>query len=266
MRIEFSEIDYYVQHYEPKRNAWYQPYCAEDKISPTRQEVVLRLCKEICYYEDFPLWNHDLTAYLFPYHQKLSNKVTLMPVVGSGKYFDAKLLQHKNKVYLLVDLLNIADYTNSVLEMCYILHNICHVYMHRYLINQYYEKPETYNQQLEYRFFCEGIVQYLSWNQDVAKYRLKEARYIHRKKDAFYTLNNALEMRDPAVQEQILKMLENLDLWQRFPDVAGMFYCDRLYQKGGKQRLKEYIDKGFKGSIAVMLETEFAEIKKEISR
>lgn len=255
MHIEMSEVDYYVNESEQKKDAWYQPFCGVEVISPTRKEVVLRLCREVYYYENFPLWNHALTVYLFPYCRTLINQIVMLPIVGSGKHFDAKVLEHNGKDYLVVDLLNIADYTSSVKEMCYILHNLCHVHLLRYYMSHAYEKPIAYIPQLEYRFFCEGLIQYLSWNEDAAVYRLKEARYIHRKKDAFYTLNKAFEIKEKQFREQILVMLEKLDLWQRFTDVAGMFYCDFLYQSGGKRRLKEYVDAGFEGSVTTLIET-----------
>lgn len=258
MIIDFSEIEYYVKHHEQRKNAWYRPYCGEDEISPTRQEVVLRLCKETESYERFPVWNHDLVLYVFPFYKQFNHHVILLPIVGSGKYFDAKMLQYRKKDYLIIDLLNVADYTTSVLEMCYILHNLCHIHMHRYMMSKYFEAPKTFYEQLEYRFFCEGLIQYLSWNQNAANYRLKEARYIQRKKDALDILDKALKMREETIQKQILRMLETLELWQRFPDVAGMFYCDYLFQKGGASLLKAYANAGYKGSLEAMFKTDFA--------
>lgn len=254
MYIELSEVDYYVKESEQKKDAWYQPFCGVEAISPTRKEVVLRLCKEVCCYEKFPLWNHDLIVYLFPYCSTMIDQIVMLPIVGSGKHFDAKVLTHDGTDYLVVDLLNIADYTSSVMEMCYILHNLCHVHLLRYYLNHAYKKPMAYIPQLEYRFFCEGLIQYLSWNENVTEYRLKEARYVHRKKDAFYTLNKAFEIKEKQFREQILYMLDKLDLWQRFTDIAGMFYCDCLYQAGGKRRIKEYVDAGFEGSVTALIE------------
>lgn len=245
MRIELGEIDYYVKHHESRQNAWYLPYCQESRISPTRQEVVQRLCRELCRYQNYPLWNKELVESLFTNYQTLTDKLVVLPVVGSETYFDANIVTHQDNDYLIVDLLNIADYTSSVNEMCYILHNLCHVHILRYLFQQRYEVPSTYAGQLGYRFFTEGFVQYLSWNEDVRKYRMNDARYMGRKKEAWHMLKAALHIEGPRIQEQVLLMLSRLDLWERFPDVAGMFYCDQNFQEGGAKQLKRYFDAGF---------------------
>lgn len=260
MRIELNEIEYYVKHHEAKQNTWYRPYCQEAVISPTRQEIVLRLSQEINYYQNFPLWNHDLIEQLFPKYHQLTDNLIIMPVVGSEKYFDAKILKHKENDYLVIDLLNIADYTTSVNQMCYILHNLCHVNILRYILSHAYEMPKSYYEQMEYRFFCEGLVQYLSWNHDVREYRLREARYLPRKKEAIRTLNAALQVEGVQIQNQILGLLNRLDLWQRFPDAAGLFYCDYNFQTGGFKQLKQYVAAGVTGSIQAMQETDLGKI------
>lgn len=254
MRFEFSEIDYYVKNHEAKKHTWYQPYCQTAEISPTRQEVVLRLCQELSLYQRYPLWNHDVVTYLFPHHKLLTKDVIIMPVVGSEKFFDAKILQHNGEDYLIIDLLNVADYTSSVKEMRYILHNLCHIHLLRYVINNTFEIPQGYFEQLEYRFFSEGLTQYLSWNEDVRLYRLSEPRYLPRKKEAFRMLSSALCVEGGRIQAQILQLLDRLDLWQRFPDAAGMFYCEYLFQKNGVKPLKDYVLEGY-GDIFEVLQT-----------
>ena len=259
MRFEFSEIDYYVKNHEAKKHTWYQPYCQRSEISPTRQEVVMHLCQELSMYRRYPLWNHDVVTFLFPHHHLITKDVIIMPVVGSEKFFDAKILPHEDEDYLIIDLLNVADYTTSVKEMRYILHNLCHVHLLRYVINNTYEMPQGYYEELEYRFFCEGLTQYLSWNEDVRLYRLSEPRYLTRRKEAFRSLTAAVHVEGEKIQTQILQLMNRLDLWQRFPEIAGMFYCEYLFQTEGVRLLKDYVMDGYDGVLDAMLEKESEE-------
>lgn len=243
MYIEMREINQYINRQQTDAEHWYERYCGKaDFIADNRQEVCLRLFEECERYRDFPLWNQALVITLFPYIRAALKDLILMPIVGSDARFDAAVVTHEQQVYLLVDLLNVADYTQSVKQMCYILHNLCHIHLLRYVLEQHFTAEEGYLNQLEHRFFCEGLIQYLSWNENHRQYQWQKEQYEKRKEQAFEMLYAAMQSTDETLQDKILQLLKQASLWNRFTDIAGMFYCDDLYHENGIEALQRYVN------------------------
>lgn len=248
MEIRTDVIQAYLQGEIPDGNSWFYAYTGGTApISAARQEVCTRLCEECLAYRKFPIWNGELITALFPNHDKWLNEVVFLPIVGSRRTFDASLIIHDNRPFLLIDLLNIADYTQSVKEMCYILHNLCHIQLLRYLFHQRLPVPIDPEEQLNYRFFCEGWILYLAWNENIREYKFHTSAYNAIKPKVFRLLYRALTAETPQIQ-RILQALDQVDLWDRFPDIAGMFFCDDVFQHQGLPGLQAYFASGWKYS------------------
>ena len=248
MEICTDVIQSYLQGKIPMTNSWFYAYTnGVTSIAATRQEVCARLLEECENYRDFPLWNHDLITALFMDYDHRLREVVLLPIVGSHPNFDAAVIEHKGKFFLLIDLLNIADYTQSVKEMCYILHNLCHIHLLRYLFLQRFPKPTQSLSLLNYRFFCEGFLLYLAWNEDITSYVFHTPTYHSIKQKSFQHLYQALLMEETK-RKQLLQVLNHVDLWDRFPDIAGMFFCDDVFHRQGTDGLRTYFSFGWQDS------------------
>jgi len=250
MTLDFETIAAYQNHQMPDPNAWYyQKMNGPAPVSQHRQEICAALCRELSCYDAFPLWNKELITLLFNDLSALLSDFILKPIIGSHPSLDAAVTFHEQHPYLLIDLLNIADYTQSVKEMTYILHNLCHMHILRYLFQQRCSKPHSYIEQLEYRFFVEGTILYLAWNDDYHHYVFAKKAYQARRMHAFALMEKAMQVRDEKTQQMILTTLETADLWNRFSDVAGMLTCDELLQSGNTDAFLCYVSQGYSGSF-----------------
>lgn len=248
--IDTSCIDAYLKRILPDQDAWYYKQIGGyHPVSDQRQEVCDYLCKELMQYESFPVWNRELTRFLFQDVAEMLQGLTIMPIIGSAPYLDAGIISHHEKPVLWIDLLHIADYTQRVKEMCYILHNLCHMHLLRYMMGKCFSMPSDYHKLLAYRFFTEGFVLYLSWNEDHSRYVFDAPAYAKRKQRAFAMMEAAQHIEEADLQKQILHTLTNGDLWDRFPDVAGMFFCAALYQEDGIHGLADYFAQGWEVMI-----------------
>lgn len=255
MKIFTDVIDAYMNNKIPKADSWFYAYTNQTApIASTRQEVCDRLLEECLMYRDFPLWNREIITTLFPDCDSLLEEIILMPIIGAHKSFDAALIEHENRWYLVLDLLNIADYTQSVKKMCYILHNLCHMELLRRLFQRCFPKPEESLAQLNYRFFVEGFVLYLAWNEAVSAYVFHTSAYASIKQKSFQFLYQSLNS-EAAQRQRILSALDRVGLWDRFPDIAGMFFCDDVYRRQGVEGLKAYFSLGWEDSAARLFST-----------
>lgn len=245
MKLDVQMITPYLQKQTlPENHHWIYQYTNGTKeILPHRQEIVITLLNELAKYPDrFPLFNHDLICELCFDTLPLLEDITLLPIVGSHASFDNRIIQHNGKTYLLIDLLNVADYTPIVKQMTYILHNMMHVTILQYLIKV--RKPTTYIEQLEAMFFIDGFVQYLAWNVDCAAYNFQSETYAKRKEQSFQLLYRAVQVTDSNLQMQILKQLSTTDLWNTFPLACGIFFLDDFYHKEHEKGLCDYFAHG----------------------
>lgn len=245
MFIDTGVIDAYLRHEMPSEDAWfYDKVGGYHPVDAHRQEVCAYLSEALRQYRQFPIWNRTLILSLLPNLSQITDTVSIMPIIASDTNFDAGIVTHEGKPYLLIDLLHIADYTSSVKQMCYILHNLCHMHLLRYALTQTIKQPSDFQAYLRYRFFSEGWILYLSWNEDYQHYALHSATYTTRKKRAFALMDAALQVEEDTIRQTILHTLKHADLWDRFCDVAGMFFCDSVYRTQQTQGLIAYFNQG----------------------
>ena len=243
MYVQTDVIDAYMQERKiPDKNAWFYQYTNGCHIVfDNRQEVCQALLSECKRYDAFPLWNSTLAHAL---HIDACDDIILYPVIGTQPSFDCRIVHHHQKTYLLVDLLHIADHTKTLKQMCYVLHHLCHQNLFKEKLYAMYPKPNTFHEQLSLRFFVEGIALYLSWNENHGSYVFQSKQYDTKKERAFVLLFQAYEVKETSLQNMILQGLKHSDLWSRFPDIAGMFYLDDLYQEQGDKGIRLYFEQG----------------------
>lgn len=251
MIIDTSLIDAYCNFgIQPNPNSWFYPYCGGYvKAADNRQEVCAALLEECQKYATFPLWNRSLALRLFPNCQKELESLILFPIIGTNPQFDCNIQSYESHTYLLIDLLHIADYTQSVKEMSYILHNLCHLALYQYVMNNSQDAPKTYMETLEHLFFIHGYAQYLAWNESHEQYVFQNPNYTKKKERAFLLLEKAIQVEDVSLQREILHQLDHASLWDRFPEIAGMFFLDDVNRIYGEDGIVDFYQQGMQNCL-----------------
>lgn len=213
-------------------------------IEDYRQEVCLALCDALLpYQKKFPLWNYDMIATLFHEDLMICKDITLLPIVGAHADFDCELIQYHGTLTLVLDLLNIANYTNVLKEMEYIVHNLIHKTLIRYLLTNRFSKPVDYRAQLLHRCFVQGGSQFLAW-RDGLEPVFVQPQYQEKYERSTLLLEKACQVEDSSIQAQILTTLETCDLWNDFATCYGMFTFAQTYQKEKEKGLYEVFIQG----------------------
>lgn len=242
MNVKTEIIDAYIKHKtKPDIDAWF--YHATKGTGPLldhRQEVCKALLDECIKYKEFPLWNQALLCKIFPKIQTQLDKVILYPIIGTHEDFDICIKAYENNTYVLIDLLHIADHCETVKQMIYLLHHLIHEQVLRYYFSLHQPKQRSYLEALEHRFYYEGLVQYMAWNEDHTQYVFQNPSYQQKKEKAFALLYQAMQIEDIKSQTMVLELLDTAEFWDRFPEIAGLFFLDDFYHEYGDQAFIDY--------------------------
>lgn len=250
MILKDSIIQAYLQH-KPIHTA--QDYTLlQNLTTPDRnrieivQELYHRLMKSL---HAFPIFNKDLWNALFPTWKETLKDVYILPVVGltTSIYPIQKI---DGKTYIVIDLIQTANYTRIVSQMEYLLQNLLMTSLAELCIqHDYPNQPSTYLQSLDTMFFKEGLKTYLSWNKDCKFYVFQNEKYLKRKELTFAILLEAVNVTDKTTQQNILNHIQQADFWNQFPIIAGLFYFDDQYQDNDIQGIIQTYRKGPNGII-----------------
>ena len=187
----------------PQDEDIYQYTHGKRVVQTNRQEVCESLYKEIIQYEtSFPLWNTNVYHATFSQTLQSLDDITIIPIVGAQADFDCEVVMIEQKPNLIIDLLNIADYTTIVSEMKYILHNQIHLKLTRYLLQQSYPQPKNYQEELAYRFFVCGLSQFLAWRDGIHQ-AFQNQQYESKKQQSLMLFQKATSITDKKLQAQI---------------------------------------------------------------
>ena len=63
---------------------------------------------------------------------------------------------------------------------------------------------------------------------------------------AFYLYHSALHyLTEEQERQMFLRIIRKVELWERYPDIAGLFFVDALMREEGIESLKEYVKAGW---------------------
>lgn len=208
-----------------------------------RKDVVQELQSQLeTIIEEFPVFNHELWKVLFKENHPLLEKIILLPVVGTS---GNRVYKTEDHVYILIDLIHIADFTPIVSQMVYIMQNYLTKEISKLCIyHDYPLESKHYQDILDYFTFCHGLSNYLAWNEHVKDYRFYTDKYEPYKEKAFGSLAGACDIENKAMQHKILIAATSGDLWSQFPSAAGMFYFDDIYREFGQKGIQVIYKKG----------------------
>lgn len=213
------------------------------KPDPMRKEVVKELTNRLTQIvEAFPTFNPAIWNVLFQDTQDITDDIIIVPVAGTKGHCMIK----EDHLYILVDLIQIADMTPIVSQMCYVMQNYLHQEIAQLCIRQHYPfTAQSYHEMLDYFTFTNGLANYIAWNESAHLYKFQTEKYDPYKEKAFGMLYSAIEVENKALQHKVLSSATHGDFWNQFPGVAGMFYINDLYQEFGVKGLQSLFQTGW---------------------
>lgn len=256
MNYETSIIQAYLDDKDltKEANSW---MLAQYEIpDPMRKDIVRELTSQLeIITEEFPTFNTPLWNILFPQMDIVTDKITIVPLVGCKKA--GNRIEHKDgQIYFFIDLIYIADMTRIVSQMLYILQNYLTFEIAKLCIHQDYPlQSKKYMDILDHLTFTNGLATFLSWNKDCSQYKFHTEKYEPRKEQAFGMLASAMEIENKALQHKILLAAISNDFWKQFPSVAGLFYFDDVYRDIGKEGISLLYRHGPKNFIHTIFHT-----------
>lgn len=245
MILKDSIIQAYLQHIPINTAKHYSLLQNLTTPDDNRIEIVKELYHRLIeMLEQFPIFNQELWNALFPDWKTILKDVCILPVVGLTSSIEPIQIID-NTTYIVIDLIQTANYTRIVSQMEYLLQNLLMNSFSEICINAYYPlKPNNYIQTLDHIFFKEGLKTYLSWNKDCNQYVFQDEKYIKRKELTFAFLYDAIHIEDKNIQKNILQHIKKANFWDQFPLIAGLFFFDDVYQKEGIEGITSIYQKG----------------------
>lgn len=201
---------------------------------PMRKDIVQELNTQLeNVIDEFPTFNKELFTSLFPDYKKQLDRVCVMAVVGTIRN---RIVETEEHLYIIIDLIHIANYTRIVSQMTYIIQNYLSFELSKYLIHlRFPVHSRNYLSLLNHFAFTNGLANYLAWNVSCDTYKFSTEKYETHKERAFGLLAQAMEVETKTLQHKILTYAVSQDFWEQFPSVAGMFYFDDIYHELGKE-------------------------------
>ncbi|MEF9967241.1 MAG: hypothetical protein RR766_01920 [Longicatena sp.] len=208
-----------------------------------RKDVVKEVSTQIQAISDkFPIFNSDLWNSLF-IDTSFLDTISICPMVGGNKI--GYQIHKDDKIYLFIDVIQVANCTRVVSQMMYIIKNFISLEVTKIGIHQYYPmKLKEYLDILDYLTFANGLANFLAWNEDCNTYSFHTDKYEVHKEKAFGMLAQAIEVDNKVVQHKLLLCAKSPILWDRFASVAGMFYIHDIYQEQGTEGIVSLFNEG----------------------
>ncbi len=199
---------------------------------------------------DFTPKNSDIIKKLFPYFDEIADSYTIMLVVGFPDPYDAMVLKHDGKEYMVFDLIQFG--INSLNEdySCHkvLTHELIHMCLHKR-----YPVPRglSYIDDLNYKAFDEGFAHALTYPKDISKFKFDVflEDKLHNVSD---TLTLAIKETDPLRQAIYSKSADTGDYWDKFASIAGKLYIlknlnnvEEIYRNGWSDYVNKILNCGF---------------------
>lgn len=256
MEIQTQVVDSYLndEAIHTKERGWlFSDFTQPD---PSRKEVVAELKRRVLESADhFPTFNSALYLMLFPHLDEVLEECRIVLVVGSPASIYS--LTHEGVRYLVIDLLQVANMTRIVSQMMYVIANGINFEIAKQCILKDYPAPHAahdYHALLNRRCFIEGLATYLAWSSNIEQYRFFTEKYNPYKEKAFALLHQAFYTQNQLTRKKILTALPQLDFWNQFPTIAGMFYFDDVFLAHGKKAIKAVYDLGWRHFIQTIFQ------------
>ena len=206
--------------------------------NPKNREWVAKLYEKIRnQIKHFIPRNKNEVRWLFPQFDRIASNYTILLVVGFPDPYDAMVLEHNGKAYMVFDLV---QFQEDSLKEDYSCHKVLtHELIHLCLMEDYPVSYEmSYFEDLNYTAFNEGFAHALTYVENI--YDFVFDGFLEEKfKNAKHTLRAALAETDKQKQKNYSRMADTGAYWDKFASIAGKLYLlrhiddmKRIYQEG----------------------------------
>ena len=184
--------------------------------------------------------NESVVRSLIPEFESIAREYTIMLVVGFPDPYDAMVLEHDGKEYLVFDLVQFGSESLSDEYSCHrvLTHELIHMCLHRMFP---IPKDPSYIEELDYTTFNEGFAHALPYSDDWASFELngfmREKYNESRRK-----LSGALQETDAARQKECRLSADEGDYWDKYASIGG-----KLYLLRHKEDIAQILRSGWRG-------------------
>jgi len=229
MIIDDSIILKYINGESPETycNSWIYSAIGRgytfDAPDSSNREWVFELYKRLkLQINDYIPRNAKLVSKLFPDFDSLVKSYTIMLVVGFPDPYDAMVLEHDGKEYMVFDLI---QFGKDALSQEYSCHKVLtHELLHMCLHNKYPKLDNlSYKDELSYTAFDEGFAHAVSYPEDINNFTFNpflEEKYIISKEK----MKEAIQEIDPEKQAEYRFSADTGDYWDKFASICGKLY------------------------------------------
>lgn len=172
--------------------------------------------------EHFIPRNGAIVKQLFPQFDRLAAEYTILLIVGLPDPYDAMVLEHDGKAYMIFDLI---QFKEAALSKNYSCHRVLtHELIHICLMEDYpvpYDMP--YVDKLSYTAFNEGFAHALTYPEDISCFVFDEF-LCDKFEAAKRVLLAAMIEKDKDKQAVYLRNADTGDYWDKFAAMAGKLY------------------------------------------
>lgn len=166
--------------------------------------------------------NSEAVKMLFPDFDKIASGYTIMLVVGFPDPYDAMVLEHNGKEYMVFDLIQFGKDSLNEDYSCHrvLTHELIHMCLHKY-----YPVPNnpSYIDYLNYTAFDEGFAHALSYPEDISSFIFDD--FLERKfLGAKETLKSTIKEVDQTKQAEYSQSADTGDYWDKFASVSGKLF------------------------------------------
>lgn len=187
--------------------------------------------------EHFSLRNGETVKRLFPQFDRITSNYTIFLVVGFPDPYDAMVLEHDGKSYMVFDLIQFQEDSLSEDYSCHRV--LTHELIHLCLMEDYpLPIGMSYIEDLNYTAFNEGFAHALTYPEDLSSFVFDdflEEKFVTAK----HTLRTALAETDKDKQAIYSKKADTGHYWEKFAAIAGKLYLLKhiddlacIYQNG----------------------------------
>lgn len=253
MQLDDTLIQAFLNQKPIREQTTFWMITAFEEPDINRKDIVVELLQRLnTIVEKFPTFNANLWNALFSNQKDLIDTITIYPIVGS-KDTMGRVEQQGDQIYIIIDLIQTANYTQIVSQMEYVLQNYITNEVAKLCIRADFPLiANDYLSLLNQNAFMFGLANFLSWGEDIEQYKFHTEKYEPHKERSFGILAHALEVNDTKTQTKLLYVIHNASFWDQFPSVAGMFYFTDTFKEYGLEGITKLYRKGPTSFIQIM--------------
>lgn len=209
-----------------------------DSPNPKNREWVIKLYEKLKeQIANYIPRNATIVRKLFSDFDCVANSYTIMLVVGFPDPYDAMVLEHSGKEYMVFDLIQFGKESLAPEYSCHrvLTHELLHMCLHNK-----YPKPDnlSYVDDLSYTAFDEGFAHAVSFPENIDTFcfdSFLEEKFMTSKAK----MKEALQETNPIKQAEFRISADTGDYWDKFASICGKLYLlkhigelENIYQQG----------------------------------